>query len=66
MIWKVVLLSIGLMALVAVLMSVTILIKKKGQFPNLHIGANKDLAKRGISCATTQDRLARKHGRAMY
>jgi hypothetical protein len=66
MIWKVILLSIGLMALVAVLMSVTILIKKKGQFPNLHIGANKELAKRGISCATTQDRLARKHGRAMY
>ncbi len=65
MIWKVILLSVVLMALVAVLMSVTILIKKKGQFPNLHIGANKELAKRGISCATTQDRMARKHGRPM-
>ncbi|MCA1745373.1 MAG: hypothetical protein LC643_06690 [Bacteroidales bacterium] len=66
MIWKVILLSIGLMALVAMLMSVRILLRKKGQFPNLHIGANKEMAKRGISCATTQDRLARKHGRATY
>ncbi len=66
MIWKVILLSVVLMAFVAVLMSVRILLKKKGQFPNLHIGANKEMAKRGISCATTQDRMARKHGRAMY
>lgn len=66
MIWKVILLSVVLMGLVAVLMSVRILLRKKGQFPNLHIGANKEMAKRGISCATTQDRLARKHGRAMY
>ncbi|GAO31151.1 hypothetical protein [Geofilum rubicundum] len=65
MFWKVLLLSVALMAIVAVLMSVTILIRKKGQFPNLHIGANKEMAKRGISCATTQDRMARKHGRAM-
>lgn len=65
MIWKVILLSIVLMSFVAVLMSVRILLQKKGQFPNLHIGANKELAKRGISCATTQDRLARKNGRAM-
>lgn len=66
MVWKVLLLSIVLMAFVAVLMSVRILLRKKGQFPNLHIGANKEMTKRGISCASSQDRLARKHGRAMY
>jgi hypothetical protein len=65
MFWKVLLLSVALMAIVAVLMSVTILLRKKGQFPNLHIGANKEMAKRGISCATSQDRMARKQGRAM-
>ncbi len=65
MIWKVILLSVALMAMAAVLMSVRILFLKKGQFPNLHIGGNKEMAKRGISCATSQDRLARKHGRAM-
>lgn len=65
MIWKVILLSVVLMAFVALLMSVRILLQKRGQFPNLHIGSNKEMAKRGISCATTQDRMARKHGRAM-
>jgi len=66
MIWKVLLLSIVIMAFVAVLMSVRILLRKNGQFPNLHIGANKEMSKRGISCASSQDRLARKHGRATY
>ncbi len=65
MIWKVIGLSIILMTFVAVLMSVRVLLRKRGQFPNLHIGANKELAKRGITCATTQDRQARKNGRAM-
>lgn len=59
MIWKVLLLSVGLMAIVAFLMSVKILFKKNGKFPNLHIGANKEMAKRGINCATSQDREAR-------
>jgi hypothetical protein len=64
MIWKVVLLSIVLMAIVALLMSVRILFKKNGKFPNLHIGANQELKKRGISCATSQDRDARTKGSA--
>jgi len=66
MFWKIFLLSIILLALVAIMMSVRILFRKNGQFPNLHIGANKEMAKRGISCASTQDRLARKSGRATY
>jgi hypothetical protein len=64
MIWKVILISVVLMAFVFILMSVSILLKKKGAFPNLHIGSNKEMAKRGISCATSQDREARKKGRA--
>ena len=34
-----------------VLMAVTILIKKNGRFPNIHVGGNKEMRKRGIVCA---------------
>ncbi|MBL4561658.1 MAG: hypothetical protein JKX79_11820 [Labilibaculum sp.] len=37
--------------------AITILIKKNGKFPELHIGKNKDLKKRGIGCATSQDKM---------
>jgi len=57
---KILLLSIALVAVVFVLMAISILIKKNGKFPNLHIGSNKEMQKRGISCATSQDREARK------
>jgi len=57
---KVLLLSIVLVAIVFLLMAISILIKKNGKFPNLHIGSNKEMNRRGISCATTQDRMAQK------
>ncbi len=57
---KVFLLSICLMGFVAFLMSIKILFKKNGKFPNIHIGGNKEMVKRGITCATSQDREARK------
>ena len=31
---------------------------KGGRFPNIHIGGNKALKQRGITCATSQDREA--------
>lgn len=49
----VVLLGIGIIGL-----AVRILFVKKGEFPNIHIGANKHLKKKGIHCATTQDKIA--------
>jgi hypothetical protein len=57
---KVLLLSVVLVGIVFVLMAISILIKKHGKFPNIHIGSNKDMRKRGIVCATTQDRQAQK------
>jgi hypothetical protein len=57
---KVLLLSVLLMGIVFTLFAIRILIKKGGKFPNLHIGGNKELSKRGIFCATTQDKLDRK------
>ncbi len=65
MILKILLLSIVMMALVAFLFSFNILFRKNGKFPSLHIGGNKEMAKRGISCATSQDREARKKGKAI-
>ncbi len=58
MFFKVLLVSVVLMAIVFVLMAISILIKKNGKFPNIHIGSNKEMQKRGISCATTQHRQA--------
>ena len=52
--------SIILVGIVFILMSVSILFKKKGKFPNTHIGGNKEFAKRGIYCATTMDKMERK------
>ncbi len=57
---KIFLLSIILIAVVFVLFSVNIIFKKKGEFPSLHISENKEMSKRGITCATSQDRIAKK------
>ncbi len=54
---KVFLLSAGIMAFVFVGMSIKILLKKGGKFPNTHIGGNKNMKSRGISCAQTYDKI---------
>ena len=43
-----------------VLMSVTILIKKGGRFPNTHVCGNKHLRRQGITSAQTQDKQAQR------
>ena len=43
-----------------VLMSVTILFKKNGRFPNTHVCGNKHLRKRGITSVQTQDKQAQR------
>lgn len=57
---KVLLLGIVLMAIVFMLMGISMLIKKNGKFPNMHIGSNKNMKERGITCATSTDRAERK------
>ena len=48
----------GVILLIAVLgMAFRPLFLKK-RFPNIHIGGNKALKERGITCATSQDREA--------
>jgi hypothetical protein len=60
MFWNVLLISIILLAIAFALLGINILIRKNGKFPHIHIGGNKELAKRGIFCATTQDKIAQK------
>lgn len=60
MFWTVLLASVIIVGIVFVLMSISILLKKNGKFPNSHIGGNKEMAKRGIFCATTMDKMERK------
>ena len=42
-----------------IFLSVGILLKKSGRFPDIHVGNNKEMRKRGIGCVQSQDRQAR-------
>lgn len=53
------LIAIVLVAMAVMALAVTILLKKDGKFPELHIGKNEKLREKGISCATSQDKLER-------
>lgn len=44
------------MVLIFILLSIGILLKKKGSFPSGHVSDNKALRKQGIKCAKTQDK----------
>lgn len=58
--WKT-FLTVTLLLLAAVaLLSVNILIKKNGRFPNIHVGSNPAMRKRGIGCVESQDKQAQK------
>lgn len=46
--------SIVALLLVMLLLSVKIIFKKGGQFPSSHVGAQKPLRDKGISCHTSQ------------
>ena len=58
--WKT-FLTVALLLLAAVtLLSVSILLKKNGRFPNIHVGKNPAMRKRGIGCVESQDAQAQK------
>ena len=54
-------LTLPIIAISFALLAITIIIKKNGKFPNIHIGGNKHMRKRGIKCAQSQDRDARRN-----
>ena len=52
------LLAVGLAVL---LLAVGITFKKNGGFPNTHVGGNRAMRERGISCHTSQHKEAQSH-----
>lgn len=56
-IFLLVLLSVILLGVIFILFAVRILFKKNGKFPHTHIGGNKEMARRGIYCASTVDKM---------
>lgn len=58
--FKTLLFTLLIIAISIVLLAITIIIKKNGRFPNIHVGGNKNMRKRGIKCAQSQDKDARK------
>lgn len=54
----VVLLGIAIFSL-----ALKILFSKERKFPNMHVGSNKNLSARGISCAQSWDKMEQKKAR---
>jgi hypothetical protein len=52
---KILILSIVLLIIAAIGFGITMLLKPKGKFPELHISNNEAMTKRGISCASHTD-----------
>ena len=52
---KLLLLTLLVVAVCIVLLSVNILLKKDGRFPNTHVGGSKAMRDRGITCVQSQD-----------
>lgn len=48
--------TLVLVGVAVLLLGVKVFFVKGGRFPNIHIGGNKAMRQRGISCATSQDR----------
>lgn len=48
---------LGLVAIAVALMSIRIIIKKRGKFSSQHVGQSKEMKKRGVHCAQTQDKM---------
>ena len=54
---KLLLIAIILVGVAFAGLAIKVLIEKKGKFPNLHIGSNKHMRQRGITCAQTFDKI---------
>lgn len=52
---KILLLTLLIIAFCIAFLSVGILVKKNGRFPNTHVGGNKALRKQGVGCVMSQD-----------
>ena len=58
--WKTFLTVILFLLAAVALLSVSILLKKNGKFPNIHVGSNPAMRKHGVGCVESQDKQAQK------
>ncbi len=54
---KVLLLAIVVVALAFLGLATQILLRKGGKFPNMHIGSDRNMKARGITCAQSFDKI---------
>lgn len=50
-----------IVALSLIGLSITILIKRNGKFPNTHLSGNKKMREKGISCVRSMDKQDREN-----
>ena len=58
--WKTFLTAVILILAAVLLLSVSILLKKNGKFPNIHVGRNPAMRKHKIGCVESQDAEAQR------
>ena len=56
-----ILVSLLIVAIAVLLLSVRIILQRGGRFPNTHVGGNRAMRERGISCHTSQHKEAQSH-----
>ena len=54
---KVVFMAIALVSLAMLGLATQILLRRGGKFPNMHIGSNEHMKQRGVTCATSFDKM---------
>lgn len=57
---KTILITLLIVAISMAFLSIKVILKKNGRFPNTHVSGNKAMRERGIGCVQSQDREARK------
>ena len=57
--WNTILLTMAIVAVAFILLGIKVIFVKGGKLPNTQIGANKEMKKRGISCALSTDSVDR-------
>ncbi len=57
---KLLLITLGICAASVLLLSIRIILERRGKFRSLHIGQSPDMRKKGIHCVQSMDRMMRK------